>query len=126
MCIIRKIRESNRQKKKAKQLKQHNVAVEESIVDVKQNYIKAKTLLNMAQEEELITVLETIVHDLEYAPPAKGESVAKYDKKICNALDDLKVAIASNKHQDKINALAVDLSVLIAERNEYASVGLGN
>ena len=87
---------------------------------VSSNYKYVDTLLVLAKDGEDPTIeekLTAIKNKLQFLIPSPEDKVKDYDKKIKNALEDVKIALVKDKADAKVKSLLLDLELAIAERN---------
>ena len=87
---------------------------------VSSNYKFVDTLLVLAKDGEDPTIeekLTAIKNKLQFLIPSPEDKVKDYDKKIKNALEDVKIALVKDKADAKVKSLLLDLELAIAERN---------
>ena len=61
--------------------------------------------------------LEYIQDEVRYMLPIEKESIKNIDRKIKNALGDLRISLHTNRDPDRVQNKIDDLEILISERN---------
>lgn len=83
---------------------------------------KAKVLTSMAEESDVIELLNKVLDDLRYSSPSAKEEVSKIDNKIDKMLDDIKIMLSNKKSNDKIIGEISDTILIIAKRKSLTEV----
>ena len=87
---------------------------------IEKNSKDIDTLLVLAKDEEFKVELKKLQEQIKYIIPLPESKAGDYDKKIKNAISDLKIELVKDKDDEKavakINALLRDLKLLVAER----------
>ena len=89
---------------------------------IEMNSKMVDALIVLSSNEEFDEQLKDLKEKLKYLVPSTDEKVLKGDKKIKEALQDLKIALSKNgdvEENAKVKNLFKDVEVLIAERNMY-------
>lgn len=87
---------------------------------VQTNYKYVETLKVLAKNEDDSTVedkLTEIQNKLQFLIPSDNDKIKDYDKKIKNALEDVKIALVKDKADAKVLTLIKEVELAIAERN---------
>lgn len=86
---------------------------------VQANYKYVETLKVLAQggDAAVEEKLTEIQNKLQFLMPSDNDKVKDYDKKIKNALEDVKIALVKDKADAKILSLIKEVEVAVAERN---------
>lgn len=107
MCFFRKKKTSMKQ-----------ITEDRNLILTNQKTIE--TLITISQNSEFTEVLKKLQEQLKYLTPSRSEKIFSYDKKIKDAIEDLKIALTKNGDAES-NAKALkilqDIKVLIADRN---------
>lgn len=112
------------EKKQAKKFNKTQEKIVEDVAALKDNIVTAKTLCAMATSETVVAKLKEILDLLQYASPSKNPDVAKFDDKIGNKLDDVKILVSGGKVEEKILEKINDTRILIVERNSMTESGV--
>ena len=84
------------------------------------NQKSIETLITLSTNEEFDETLKKLQEQLKYLVPSRSEKTLKYDKKIKDALEDLKIALTKNgdaEDNKKVPSIVQDIKVLISDRN---------
>jgi hypothetical protein len=77
----------------------------------------ANLLIQYAEGTEHIHKVRYLKEEIEYLLPIETEAIKALDKKINNALDDLKILLYTNRDPYRVKAKLTDLKQLLDERN---------
>lgn len=87
---------------------------------VEKNSRTIDVLIELNRNEEFEAELRNVQETLKYLQPSTNHKIYEADKKIKNAIGDLKIAlnkVSDDEPNKKVEALMRDLKVAIAERN---------
>ena len=102
-------------KKKTNQVKNTN---DREMIESNANSME--TLLILAKDEEVKVELKKMLEQIKYIIALPDAKAMDYDKKIKNAISDIKIELVKDKDDEKaiakVQSLMRDLKLLIAER----------
>ena len=107
MCFFRKKKDSTIQ-----------IRLDRNLIIANQKSIE--TLIQISTNEEFNESLKKLQEQIKFLTPSRSEKTYNYDKKIKDAIEDLKIALTKNSDAEgnkKIAAIIQDIKVLISDRN---------
>ena len=78
-----------------------------------------ETLLILAKDEDFKNKIKAVQNKVKYLIPSTNDKVLNYDKKIKDAIDDLKISLTkdgSTESNNKLEKLLQEIEILVSER----------
>jgi hypothetical protein len=92
------------------------IAVETSIGNINKVLTQLKELITLVDDAVFIERLKTLYDKIEYSNPTRDIAIAKLDRKISDALGDLKIQLTTRQPRSVINHKTETITQLINER----------
>ena len=92
------------------------IEVETSIANINKVLTQLKELIILVDDQAFIERLKALYDKMEYSNPTREENIARLDRKISDALGDLKIQLTTRQPRSVVNHKTETITQLINER----------
>ena len=100
--------------------KKDKISIEQSIANINKILCQLKELLQLSNDEKIISRLKTLEDTVEYCNPSTDMNINYLDNRISNLFGDLKIQIVSKQPRNHIDYKIESIEALVIERNAKA------